>query len=124
MLGLVLACGLLLWHPRAFALDRSLDISQYAHTSWKIRDGFIKGSIFTMAQTPDGYLWLGTAFGLFRFDGIQAVRWQPPDGAQLPSQRIDPLLVARDGTLWIATDKGLASWRNGKLTTYPEVERA
>ena len=121
VLGLVLACGLLLWHPRAFALDRSLDISQYAHTSWKIRDGFIKGSIFTMAQTPDGYLWLGTAFGLFRFDGIRAVRWQPPDGAQLPSQRIDPLFVDRDGTLWIATDKGLASWRNAKLTTYPEV---
>ena len=116
-----MACGLLAWHPCAFALDPSLDVSQYAHTSWKIRDGFIKGSIFTMAQTPDGYLWLGTAFGLFRFDGIRAVRWQPPDGAQLPSQRIDPLLVARDGTLWIATDKGLASWRNGKLMTYPEV---
>ena len=51
----------------------------------------------------------------------RAVRWQPPDGAQLPSQRIDPLFVDRDGTLWIATDKGLASWRNAKLTTYPEV---
>ncbi len=120
--GVVLACGLLACHPRAFGLNPSLDVSQYAHSSWRIRDGFIKGSIFTMAQTPDGYLWLGTAFGLFRFDGIRAVRWQPPDGAQLPSQRIDPLLVARDGTLWIATDKGLASWKDGKLTTYPDVQ--
>ena len=122
VLGVVLACGLLAWHPCALALDPSLDVSQYAHKSWRIREGFITGSIFTMAQTPDGYLWLGTAFGLFRFDGIKAVRWQPTDGSQLPSQRIDPLLVARDGTLWIATDKGLASWRNGKLTTYPEVD--
>jgi signal transduction histidine kinase/ligand-binding sensor domain-containing protein len=112
---------LLAFCPWAFALNPSLDVSQYAHTSWKIRDGFITGSIFTMAQTPDGYLWFGTAFGLFRFDGTRPVRWQPPGGAQLPSQRIDPLLVGRDGTLWIATDKGLASWRNGKLMTYPEV---
>ena len=108
--------------PSAFALNPSLDVSQYAHTSWKIRDGFITGSIFTMAQTPDGYLWFGTAFGLFRFDGTRAVRWQPPGGAQLPSQRIDPLLVAHDGTLWIATDKGLASWKNGRLMAYPEVK--
>jgi signal transduction histidine kinase/ligand-binding sensor domain-containing protein len=105
----------------AFALNPTLDVSQYAHSSWKIREGFITGSIFTMAQTPDGYLWFGTAFGLFRFDGTRAVRWQPPDGGQLPSQRIDPLLVGRDGTLWIATDKGLASWRHGKLITYPEI---
>src|SRR5215475_14898341 len=40
-----------------FALNPALDINQYAHTSWKIRDGFTKGTILTIAQTPDGYLW-------------------------------------------------------------------
>ena len=57
----------------ASALDPSLDVSQYAHTAWKIRDGFSKGIIYAIAQTPDGYLWLGTEFGLLRFDGVRAV---------------------------------------------------
>ena len=50
----------------ALALDPSLDVSQYAHTAWNARDGFPVGAIFAMAQTPDGYLWLGSEFGLFR----------------------------------------------------------
>ncbi len=104
----------------AFALDPSLDLSQYAHTRWKIRDGFTKGTIFSITQTPDGYLWLGTEFGLLRFDGVQANPWQPPDGEQLPSSWIKTLLVGRDGTLWIGTEKGLASWKDGKLTKYPD----
>jgi len=60
-----------------FALDPSLDVSQYAHTAWKIRDGFPKGIIQSIAQTPDGYLWLGTEFGLLRFDGVRSIPWQP-----------------------------------------------
>jgi PAS domain S-box-containing protein len=105
----------------AFALDPSLDISQYAHTPWKIRDGFTKGVIRAIAQTPDGYLWLGTEFGLLRFDGIRNELWQPPAGEQLPSSQISSLHAARDGRLWIGTRQGLASWKDGKLTLYPEL---
>src|SRR5215469_6101782 len=112
---ILLACGC------AFALDPSLDISQYAHTAWKVREGFAKGQIHSIAQTPDGYLWLATEFGLLRFDGVRAVPWQPPGGQQLPSSFVAPLLVSHDGTLWIGTLKGLASWKDGKLTQYPET---
>jgi ligand-binding sensor domain-containing protein/signal transduction histidine kinase len=102
-------------------LDPALDVSQYAHTAWKIRDGFTKGRIVSIAQTPDGYLWLGTDFGLLRFDGVHNVPWQPPADQHLPSSLIMNLLSAREGTLWIATDKGLASWKDGKLTHYPQL---
>src|SRR5882724_243389 len=95
-----LACVLLAVSPCALALNPALDVSQYAHTAWKIRDGFTKGVIDSIAQTPDGYLWLGTEFGLYRFDGVRAVPWQPPAGQQLPSTYIRSLLAARDGTLW------------------------
>src|SRR5215469_7313911 len=104
LIGMVMAC----W-ACAPALDPSLDLSQYAHASWKIRDGFVKGIITSIVQTPDGYLWLGTELGLFRFDGVRVVPWQPPAGQQLPDNFISHLLVARDGTLWIGTLKGLAS---------------
>jgi signal transduction histidine kinase/ligand-binding sensor domain-containing protein len=114
-LGIILACCR--W---AFALDPSLDISQYAHASWKIRDGFSKGIITSFAQTPDGYLWLGTELGLLRFDGVRSVAWQPPPGEHLPHTYIRSLLAARDGTLWIGTWTGLAIWKDGKLTRYPE----
>ncbi len=86
--GTVLACALLMWCPCAFALNLALDISQYAHTAWKIRDGFTKGAIRSIAQTPDGYLWLGTEFGLLRFDGVRNVPWQPLPGQHLPSNQI------------------------------------
>ena len=109
------------WCACSFALDRSLDVSQYAHTAWKVRDGFAKDQLTGIAQTPDGYLWLGTTMGLWRFDGVKATPWQPPGGQRLPSDQIRDLLETRDGTLWISTLRGLASWRDGRLTQYPEL---
>ena len=102
------------------ALNPSLDVTQYGHTAWTARDGFPGGAIFALAQTPDGYLWLGSEFGLYRFDGVHAVLWQPPAGQQLPDKPY-ALLVTRDGTLWIGTFAGLVSWKAGKLTRYPEI---
>jgi len=106
----------------AFALDPSLDVNQYGHTSWKVRDGFTRGSIFSIAQTPDGYIWLGTEFGLLRFDGVRAVPWQPEESRHLPSGAVMSLLVSRNQTLWIGTRKGLASWNNGKFTRFAELD--
>ena len=68
----------------ALALDPSLDVSQYAHTAWTARDGFSVGAIFAMAQTPDGYLWLGSEFGLFRFDGVQLYLLATTRGSATP----------------------------------------
>jgi signal transduction histidine kinase/ligand-binding sensor domain-containing protein len=107
--------------PCACALDPSLDINQYAHTAWTVRDGFFKGVIYAIAQTPDGYLWLGTEFGLLRFDGVRPTPWEPPAGEHLPSSDVSSLLAARDGRLWIGTAEGLASWKDGKLTHDPEL---
>src|SRR5436190_15484358 len=83
----------------AAALDPPLDLSQYAHTAWTARGGFSLGAVSGMTQTPDGYLWLASEFGLFHFDGVSFVRWEPPDGEQLPARYISKLLTARDGTL-------------------------
>src|SRR5271154_869162 len=115
-LGILLACC-----PCASALDPSLDINQYAHKPWLVRDGFVKGSIHAIAQTPDGYLWLGTELGLFRFDGVRALAWEPRAGESLPRGVVRSLLAARDGRLWIGTYEGLASWKDGKLSNYPEL---
>ncbi len=119
-----IALAVLLWgSTSSFVLNPSLDVSQYAHTARTTRDGFFKGNIYAIAQARDGYLWLGTEFGLFRFDCVRGIPWQPPAGQHLPDQNINTLLAARDGTLWIGTFAGLASWNGSKLTRYPELDR-
>jgi len=106
--------------PCAFALNPSLDISQYAQTAWTVQEGTLKSKVQGIAQTPDGYLWLGTEFGLLHFDGVRFVHWEPPRGERLPSDFVLKLLASRDGSLWIATDKGLARWSGTNLTRHPE----
>jgi signal transduction histidine kinase/ligand-binding sensor domain-containing protein len=119
--GLTICVILSSW-ASAFALDARLDVSQYAHTAWKISEAFSDGIIRSITQTADGYLWLGTEFGLRRFDGVRAVAWEPPAGQHLPSSDIRSLHGARDGRLWIGTFRGLASWKDGKLSHYPELD--
>jgi ligand-binding sensor domain-containing protein len=103
----------------AQAVDPNRRISQYAHASWRMQDGLFTGSPTVIVQTTDGYLWLGTDSGLLRFDGVRFVPWQPDQGArQLPTTRINDLLAARDGSLWIATIGGLSRWKDRTLTNY------
>jgi ligand-binding sensor domain-containing protein len=104
--------------PPVSALNTSRQISQYGHTAWRIEDGVFAGTPNVIAQTTDGYLWIGTQSGLTRFDGVRFVSWKPPEGKKLPSFRINSLLGARDGSLWIGTTRGLARWRDGELTNY------
>src|SRR5579859_4364087 len=97
------------------ALDPSRKISQYQHTAWRSQDGFIRGS--QMTQTADGYLWLGTTEGLFRFDGVQFVPFAPK-GINIPTRPFTSLLGSRDGSLWIGTATGLSRLKDGKLQIY------
>src|SRR5262245_5899083 len=83
------------------------DVSQLTHAAWPVGDGFVKGAVHSIAQTPDGYLWLGTEFGLLRFDGVTTTSW-PPD--QPVVNEIQSLIAAHDGTLWIGMAGGVASW--------------
>jgi signal transduction histidine kinase/ligand-binding sensor domain-containing protein len=76
-------------------------IKSLYHTRWTVRDGVLN-DIVAIQQTHDGYLWLGTGEGLFRFDGVRFERYKPSRGSELFSGRISALLATRDGGLWIA----------------------
>ena len=82
--------------------------------------GSLAGTAFAMAQTPTAISGSPRNLACFVPMAFVSSRWQPPAGQQLP-ERPYALLVTRDGTLWIGTFAGLASWNNGKLTQYPEV---
>ena len=102
----------------SWGVDPSTYISQYRHTAWTMKDGLLRGQPNVITQTKDGYIWIGTAAGLMRFDGVRLVPWEPPTGAQLPSPNITALLAARDGSLCIGTDAGLSHWTHQNLVTY------
>jgi signal transduction histidine kinase/ligand-binding sensor domain-containing protein len=117
---LILLCVLLLTVATqpVHALDPTRHISQYGHTAWNVRDGFLGGRPNAIVQTADGYLWIGTEAGLVRFDGVRFVAWTPPGGKQLPSPHVTSLRAARDGSLWIGTLAGLSHWVNQDLINY------
>jgi len=121
VLGTVLANLSLVALPRALALDPDRRISQYGHTVWRIQDGAISPPT-NIAQTTDGFIWITTAQGLMRFDGVRFMPWQPPQGQNLPGTHFTAVLGSRDGSLWIGTTRGLARWKDGQLRTYTDLE--
>jgi len=79
--------------------------------------GLPSSSVTAIAQTPDGYLWVGTYDGLARFDGGRFVKFDPDNSPGLQNARIRRLATTPDGTLWIsAYDGSLTSFRDGRFT--------
>ena len=107
-------CTLPVW-----ALDPQKAITQLVHPSWTEREG-APASIVALAQTTDGYLWLGTASGLYRFDGVRFTRFEPLAGEELPGTSIAVLCATRDGSLWIVSASGrIGRLRNGHMKMTP-----
>jgi len=101
----------------AWALDPHKSLTQYSHQVWGQRDGLPQDTIRSIAQTPDGYLWLGTDEGLARFDGFEFTVFSRPN-ADLPANSITALAASPDGSLWIGTANGLAQYRGKQFHTY------
>src|SRR5262245_3442525 len=91
-------------------------IGQLVHTQWTTKDG-APPDTRALAQTTDGYLWLGGA-GLIRFDGVRFVRIVPPDST-LKNRAIRRMIASRNGGLWIVWFTGAVSrLRDGRWTTW------
>ncbi|HSU66345.1 MAG TPA: two-component regulator propeller domain-containing protein, partial [Tepidisphaeraceae bacterium] len=74
------AAAFLLFCPAASGLDKDRALTQYVHRIWQAQQGLPQATIYAIAQTSDGYLWLGTQTGLVRFDGIRFVPVRDTDG--------------------------------------------
>jgi signal transduction histidine kinase/ligand-binding sensor domain-containing protein len=105
------------------AINPDRDIHQLAHRSWGERDGY-PGQPMAMAQTTDGFLWLGTVDGLFRFDGIHFERYASRSGDKLPEAgAVTSLLAVPDGSLWIGYQGvGIKVLRNGNVRSYGKAD--
>lgn len=105
----------------AFALDPNQPLTQLHHTTWTAKDG-LNGTVAALAQTTDGYLWVGTTDGLLRFDGISFEKYKP-ERNQLPSPSVAALYAVPDGSLWIGYQTGGATHLvNGEAINYQSEE--
>jgi len=108
---------LLLCVTSVSAVNPNRQITQYAHTAWRVQDGIEIGTAVT--QTADGYLWFATTNGLLRSDGEKFVPYDLPPITP-PVRDLNFLLGARDGSLWIGTRNGLARLKDDKLQWYSD----
>ncbi|WP_260738865.1 ligand-binding sensor domain-containing protein [Tunturiibacter lichenicola] len=97
---------------------QSLPLSHFQHTAWTLQDG-APSQIDALAQTKDGYIWLGTVNGLFRFDGVRFEQYKPSRGQQLAHTGIRALTATDDGGLWIGYTMGDTSFlKDGIITNH------
>jgi len=95
----------------------------YTIRIWQSQDGLPEETVQAFAQTPDGYLWVGTSSGLLRFDGARFHLFAHENTPAFKENSVFCLLVAHDGRLWIGTDgSGLIEWQNGVFHAYPVAQ--
>jgi signal transduction histidine kinase/ligand-binding sensor domain-containing protein len=88
----------------------------YLVDKWDTEEGLPSSTVTAIAQTPDGYIWVGTYNGLARFDGSRFVLFDPVNTPELTQARVKGLYLDASGTLWINTFRGgLTSYRNGEF---------
>lgn len=116
MLGVALACSVL----PASALDPSKTLTQYAHRIWGQEEGLFQPTIYSILQTRDGFLWLGTQDSLIRFDGMHFREFDRAEKAGFQHSLIRALLEDLQGNLWVGSiGSGVAKISpSGAITRY------
>jgi signal transduction histidine kinase/ligand-binding sensor domain-containing protein len=119
LIATCLICILIAGTGRAHGLDPSKRLTQYRHSVWRVQDGFFPGTPDWVSQTADGYLWVGTWSGAFRFDGVRFVPWSPPASA---SNHPFFLVPAKSGGFWIDDGRGLSHIRGDRIVSHIDLD--
>ena len=97
------------------AVDPNRTISQYRRESWGLERGFVGGAVSSIAQTADGYLWIGTAKGLIRFDGM-GFRLYQQSPMSIPIGPVQSLVADSQSNLWILLENTkILRYHDGKF---------
>jgi ligand-binding sensor domain-containing protein/tRNA A-37 threonylcarbamoyl transferase component Bud32 len=107
--------GLMVGTLCIFSLDSQKKISQYVNRQWKEADGMSVSMITSLAQTGEGYLWIGTQGGLIRFDGVKFLKFNTQNTGEIKVNYINTLFADSGNMLWIGTRLGLVNFKDGRF---------
>ncbi len=114
--GVAAAAMLIFCATPSNAIDPHRVISQYVRDRWTVENEFPGGAVSSIAQTPDGYLWIGTDKGLFRFDGLSFRVFQQANPESLSIGPVRQLMTDHSGDLWVLlANTKLLRFHNGKF---------
>jgi signal transduction histidine kinase/ligand-binding sensor domain-containing protein len=83
-----------------------------------MENGLPQNTVQALAQTRDGFIWLGTEVGLVRFDGSGFATFDRNSNPALPGSDVQCLLATQDGSLWVGTSEGLARMKDRLVTAW------
>jgi ligand-binding sensor domain-containing protein/signal transduction histidine kinase len=95
--------------------------SQYTSRTWQVDEGLPHNTVQAIAQSREGYLWVGTRRGLARFDGLRFTPFEPQDTPVLKHANITALCQSREGTLWVGTATGGLVEIQGQHASHPTL---
>lgn len=100
----------------------ALHLAQYEHRSWSVREG-APPDVWSLTQGEDGFLWLGTGAGLYRFDGVRFERFEPTNEEGFSSNNITALTTSRESDLWLGYYfGGVSQLREGRLINHEAAD--
>jgi len=112
----------LAWATPAIALDSARRADSYSIQGWSSEQGLPSSKIRGIAETRDGYLWIATAQGMARFDGMHFTVFTRATNPELGGGGFYSVVEAPDGTLWCGGDNGLFCWRDGHFEHFTTRE--
>jgi diguanylate cyclase (GGDEF)-like protein len=92
-------------------------LTQYKIDGWQTEQGLPLNTVQALLQTRDGYLWVGTAGGLARFDGVRFTSFDADQAPEMASEPVFGFMEDAQGNLWIGHSKGAALYRDGRFET-------
>lgn len=103
----------------AAAIDLDLPLAERIQAQWTQEDGLAQDNVYTITQTRDGFLWIGTRAGLSRFDGVHFENFGRSELQLEQTARIQALAEDSSGALWIGTGSGeLLRYRGGTFERF------
>jgi ligand-binding sensor domain-containing protein/signal transduction histidine kinase len=120
--GLLLSLMLLACGVRAHGLASGGDLGQLSRRAWQTETGLPQNTVHSVAQTPDGYIWVATEEGLARFDGAGFRVFDKQNTPELRSNDVRALLATRGGELWACTGAGVARLHEGAWSLYTTAQ--
>lgn len=95
---------------------------EFSVDQWTTVNGLPQNSVNAIAQTPDGYIWVGTFGGLARFDALRFNPVERVDSVGRHVDRVTSLAVAPDSAIWIGTEDGLLRYYRGHFQLFTTAD--